>query len=543
MLKLVVSILAFVGFMCEASAQNELNYSEKSILLKYKSDVCAKLDDQLTNNSIINVLNTNYGVEKMKVCGSRKLQDTYVLFFSKNQSIPAVIAEYMNTGLFELVEPNYIGQVGGKMDLQQTLPNDTYFSRQYSHVNNGTFSATASTVDADVDMDLAWDIEVGDASIVVSVIDTGIKLNHPEFGGRVFTNAADGNDGSDNDGNGYIDDVNGWDFADDDNNPSDPHGHGTNVAGIIGANGNNSAGYAGADWNCKIMPCKIIDQSGGILYSYWIDAIYYSVDNGANIINMSLGGTGTSTLLKNAVDYAYNNNVTIFVSMMNANNNVSYYPAAYANTIAVGSTNAQDNRSNPFFWGGGSNFGNHIDFVAPGSYIYGLSNTSNTDYNTYWGGTSQASPLAAGIGALLLAQDPTRTPDDIRSIMRSTAEDQVGNPSEDVAGFDIYYGYGRLNAHQALLQSTSGVTELSANANVVVFPNPSSSDVTIKSSKGFASIQVFDLKGAELIHRQLSTTKNSEMLTISSLMSGVYFVQLLDSNGNEIAKIRFIKND
>jgi len=87
------------------------------------------------------------------------------------------------------------------------------------------------------------------------------------------------------------------------------------------------------------------------------------------------------------------------------------------------------------------------------------------------------------------------------------------------------------------------VTELSANANVVVFPNPSSSDVTIKSSKGFASIQVFDLKGAELIHRQLSTTKNSEMLTISSLMSGVYFVQLLDSNGNEIAKIRFIKND
>ena len=151
-------------------------------------------------------------------------------------------------------------------------------------------------------MDLAWNIETGSSEIVVAVLDSGIKLDHPEFLGRVWNN--------DNQENGY-------DFANNDNDPTDDHGHGTNVAGIIGAISNNSTGYAGVDWNCKIMPLKVINDENWGYYSWWIDAIYYAVNNGANIINMSLGGSSYSQAMEDAVNFAVNNNVQVFVSMMN----------------------------------------------------------------------------------------------------------------------------------------------------------------------------------------------------------------------------------
>ena len=186
---------------------------------------------------------------------------------------------------------------------------------------------------------------------------------------------------------------------------------------------------------------KILDENNSGYYSWWTDAIYYAVDNGAKVINMSVGGSGFSSSMKDAIDYAYNNGVTVVACMMNENNNTTFYPAGYQNTIAVGATNPNDERSAPFFWSttSGSNYGNHIDVVAPGNYIYGLNYQSDTNYNSYWGGTSQAAPLVTGLSSLLLAQDADKTPDDIRSIIRNTAEDQVGNVSEDISGFDIYY--------------------------------------------------------------------------------------------------------
>ncbi len=104
-----------------------------------------------------------------------------------------------------------------------------------------------------------------------------------------------------------VDDVLGWDFVNNDNDPSDDHGHGTNVAGIVGANANNSIGYSGVDWNCKIMTCKIIDENSTGFYSNWANAIYYAVDNGAHVINMSVGGSAYSRFLEDAVDYAIEN--------------------------------------------------------------------------------------------------------------------------------------------------------------------------------------------------------------------------------------------
>ena len=147
---------------------------------------------------------------------------------------------------------------------------------------------------------------------------------------------------------------------------------------------------------------------------------------------MSLGGSSYSQAMEDAINFAVNNNVPVFVSMMNEDSDQVYYPAGYYNSFSVGSTDPDDSRTSPFFWGGGSSYGSHIDVVAPGNYIYGLTFNSNSDYNYYWGGTSQASPLVAGIASLLLSQDSTRTPDQIYQIIRDSADDLVGDPAEDI---------------------------------------------------------------------------------------------------------------
>jgi subtilisin family serine protease len=374
------------------------------------------------------------------------LGNIYLLEFQSDAGLPEIIEAYEGTGEFDYVEPNFIGHGAG---VQAITPSDQYFDRQWSLNNDGSqFSGTA---DADIDMDDAWMIETGNSQIIAAILDSGLRLQHPEFAGRIWTNSGEiAGNGVDDDQNGYIDDVQGWDFAYDDNDPSDGYGHGTNVASILGATGNNSVGYAGIDWNCTLMILQILDNQNSGLYSWWTEAIYYAVNHGARVLNMSVGGSGFSQSMEDAVDYAAQNDVLICVSMMNNNNNSPYYPAAYDNSFAVGATDTDDGRCNPFFWGGGSSYGNHIDVSAPGNYIYGASYSSDTDYNSYWGGTSQASPHVAGLASLLFAQNMTRTVSDVTKIIEDTADDRVGDPSEDVAGWDMYFGHGRINALAAL---------------------------------------------------------------------------------------------
>ncbi|MFT5972985.1 MAG: thermitase, partial [Cryomorphaceae bacterium] len=388
-MKKVIYALFCILFSNLILAQGSGNYTQNQLIIKFKADADYDLKNcllkQKFRNSVLDALNREYQVEKIKIIGNKKIGDTYILIFKEDQNIEQLIRVYENTFLFEYVEPNYIGTGGGKKASFQTSQDDTYFSRQYGLYNDGTFSLSPAMDDADIDMELAWEIEQGDPSIIVAVLDAGLRMGHPEFAGRIWNNSLEMNDGTDGDDNGFIDDIEGWDFANDDNDPTDDHGHGTNVTGIIGANANNNLGYAGVDWNCKLMVCKILDQNGSGLYSWWTDAIYYAVDNGAKVINMSVGGSGFSNSMQEAVDYAYNGGVTIVACMMNENNQVSYYPAKYQNTIAVGATDASDMRAAPFFWSSesGSNYGAHIDVVAPGNYIYGLSYSSNTNYNSY----------------------------------------------------------------------------------------------------------------------------------------------------------------
>jgi subtilisin family serine protease len=228
--------------------------------------------------------------------------------------------------------------------------------------------------------------------------------------------------------------------------------------------------------------------------------------------------------------------------MMNFDNSAVYYPVGFPTTIAVGSTDANDQRSSPFFWSAtsGSSYGNHIDIVAPGNFIYGLSHQSNSNYNAYWGGTSQAAPLVSGVCALLLAQNPSLTPTAIRTILRNSAEDQVGDPNEDVPGFDIYHGYGRLNAYQALLANSVGATELDELSELTVFPNPSSTELRIKAVSLEGDLRIVNMQGA-VVYRQTGLKGSWEVnINIGEWPKGIYVVAVSDENGQWQKSTRII---
>lgn len=543
----IVFALVSVLFANINFAQEIKHYAENQLIVKVNADANCDLEHviqkQRFGNSRFDLLNETYQVKNIRRTGNKKKKDTYILTFKNKQAIDQLIKQYQNTGLFEYVEPNFIGSGAGQKAEFQILPNDPFFSRQYGLYNDGSFSFPPVEADADIDMELAWDIEQGDASIIVAVLDAGAKLNHPEFAGRIWDNDLESLNGSDDDNNGYTDDLQGWDFVNNDNNATDDHGHGTNVAGIIGANGNNNIGYAGVDWNCKLMICKVLDQNNNGFYSYWIDAIFYAVDNGANVINMSLGGLGNSIALEQAVNYAYNNGVTVVTSMMDKDNNVTYYPAGFQNSIAVGATDASDERASPFFWSStsGSNYGSHIDVVAPGDYIYGLNHLSNVNFDTYWGGTSQSAPLVTGLTSLLLAQDPFRSPDEIRAIIRNTAEDQVGTILEDGLGFDQYYGYGRVNAHQALLQGAVSVDDIAAS-KVSIFPNPSSDYLFIKSKIDYKEIRLINMLGSTFFRSEIQRHSDLQKIDISDLPSGIYLIKISNNDKTVIVSKKIVKH-
>lgn len=480
----------------------------------------------------------NYHAQSMRKLntGNHPGYQAVVLKFDAGADIGKIVSELSNTAEVEYAEPDFIGQGGGEHGIG---PNDTYYNRQWGLKNDGTFSASPAIAGADIEMEQGWALEQGDTSVIVGIIDTGCKLDHPDLQGRIWTNYKEkAGNGIDEGSNGYIDDTRGWDFAYNDNTPADDYGHGSNVTGIIGANGNNNLGLAGVDWNCKLMILKGLNSENWGYYSWWSDAIHYAVDNGAKVINMSLGGTSASTTLNDAVNYALTHNVTIVACMMNTNSNTVYYPAAYPGVIAVGSTNPNDKRSHPFFWSttSGSNYGSYISVVAPGNYIYGLDFQSNTNYNSYWGGTSQATPHVCGLASLLLAQNPALTPAQIKVLIQSTAEDQVGDPAEDTPGWDQYYGYGRINAYRALLQVSAIGENDKKVRNFKVYPNPNNGRMNLTlenvvAGKSFVTItnSLGQIVYRDEIREQVNTIQISPV-------PGIYCITVKQLNEEQSSK-------
>jgi subtilisin family serine protease len=317
---------------------------------------------------------------------------------------------------------------------------------------------------ANIDAQTAWDTTRG-AGVVVAITDTGIDTAHPDISANVWHNAGEipGN-GVDDDGNGYIDDTEGWDFAYDDDDPFDDFGHGTHVAGTVAAVGNNAIGIAGVAWQAQVMALKGLDASGSGAFSDLAEAIIYAVDNGADVINASWGAAGESDVVSDAIQTAEAAGVVFVAAAGNSATDAStFFPAADRASICVSAVDSNDTLA----WF--SNYGTTIDVAAPGggdgepSNVYdpyrsvlslrssGANGTMTSngklvvdDDYVRQAGTSMAAPHVAGLAALILADHPEFTVREVRNVIRASADD-VGDPGNDRAS-----GYGRIDAAAAV---------------------------------------------------------------------------------------------
>lgn len=550
-MRTIITFLLF-GLLNVTFAQNVGRFIDNNLVIKIKERAYLQSNINIADGKfgipVLDNLNSELHLIRIESIGQHAKTRTFLLVFQNPLDFNKTINSYKNTGLFDFVEVNGIAESGGHKFEGEIIPTDPRFlTRQWGLYNLGTQTGIgAVTNDADVDMELAWDIQTGDPNMIIAVSDSGLKMNHPDIASRIWTNPNETLNGIDDDGNGLIDDVNGWDWSNNDNNPTDDHGHGTNVAGIIGAIPNNDILFTGANWNSKIMVLKSLGSDNSGTYAAMANSIYYGADNGAKILSMSIGG-GLTPIIENAVIYANTNNMLIVACTMNFNNNTPYYPAAYSttypNVIAVGATNPNDSRTSPFFWSNtsGSNYGSHVNVVAPGNFIYGLDNVSNTAAGSYWGGTSQATPLVSAIASLVWAQNPSLTPNQVRTILETTAEDQVGNPTEDTAGFDVYMGHGRVNAHAALLATPLSIKEMTADqAQEFQMINPiQSASIELFSKGQFPgnyTLKVHSIDGKLLQSESVNIKSGSNTFSFNH-PKGSYIVTLESKSYTKIFKI------
>ena len=328
------------------------------------------------------------------------------------------------------VEPNYLVGI-------DAVPNDPRYPEQYALNTTGQ---TGGTPGADIHAESAWSVTTGSHSVVVAVIDTGVDTSHPDLQANLWTNPGEiAGNGIDDDGNGYVDDVHGWDFINHDNNPFDDNRHGTHVAGILGAAGNNAIGIAGVSWQVSIMPLKFIGADGFGSDADAIAAIEYSGAMGARISNNSWSGPDFSQALLDAINGVAESSLFVTSAASSDSNNDLYppYPASFdaPNVVAVTSTDANDQLAPSANYGPTS-----VDLGAPGVSIL-----STMPGNTYGllSGTSMAAPQVCGAAALILAIYPDIDVLSLKNLLLATTDPLPSLAGKTVSG-------GRLNAYRPL---------------------------------------------------------------------------------------------
>jgi len=341
---------------------------------------------------------------------------------SKGLAVKNAIAQYMSNPDVEYAEPNYIRKIAST----EVIPSDLYFRDQWALRNTGQYAY--GTEGADIDATEAWRVSTGSYDITIAVLDTGVDYNHNDLASNMWRNLSECNGvaGVDDDTNLFVDDCAGWNFvtcesfedfedrwdisftcsqvSTESNDPMDENGHGTHVAGIIGAIGNNQTGVAGVMWRTHILPVRVFNQFGEGTDSDVVRGIDYAVKMGAKVINASWGAYGESLTLYNAISAANSHGVLFVAAAGNDSNNndlTPYYPASYpfGNIISVAATDQNDVRV-PF-----SNFGyTSVDVGAPGTYIISTVPTSMDNGYSYLeqdSGTSMAAPHVTGLAGLL----------------------------------------------------------------------------------------------------------------------------------------------
>ncbi len=430
----IYSILGIV-FLC-ALVYGQIGYAEDEVLVRelttlgreyVPGEIIVKFKPGV-GEDVIAKLNSRHDCGVLRIsrfAGFRRLR------ISRKKTVSEMVQLYKKDPNVEYAEPNYIAYAFW-------VPNDQYYPLQW-HMDNPVYGG--------INTQKAWDITWGDPSVIVAVIDTGVAYEDYTQTVRIrYYRAPD---------LALTSFVAGYDFVNDDTHPNDDNGHGTHVTGTVAQSTHNSIGVAGVAFKCSIMPLKVLDKYGSGTYADVADGIRFAADKGAKVINLSLGGSSDSITLKDAVAYAYDKGVTIVAaSGNNGSPDTISYPAAYdAYCIAVGATRYDETVA--YY----SNRGSSLDLVAPGGDLtvdqnndgYGDGVLQQTFSNTYdnWGywfyqGTSMAAPHVSGVSALIISKGIATTPDKVREVLQSTAEDK------GLAGLDEEYGYGIVDAFAAL---------------------------------------------------------------------------------------------
>ncbi len=450
------------------------------IVIKFKPDVCPIITDEqgFTGIPPIDRLLTKFEVSRIRkqfVSFKRPaktvkvdLSGFYLVRFPPRFDPREVAAEFSQSPAVEYA------QVIGIHRVYPTTPNDARFTEQWALNNTGQ---TGGTADADVDAPEAWDLCQGHTSVILAIVDTGVDWKHPDLGGsgpnhidgNIWINSAEysGTTGVDDDGNGYVDDIRGWDWVDGvsavtgedantpDNDPMDFNGHGTHCAGIADAITNNATGVAGLAWGCKIMALRVGwsgrylgQEVGYIRMDFAAQAIVYATDNGATAINCSWGSSDTGGLGA-AVDYAIQSGVLVAVAAGNDGDTSQDYLNSRGDCIDVAATDHKDQKAS---W---SNYGTWVDVSAPGVNIlntYFDHTQAEPNCHTYasLSGTSMATPHVVGLIGLLKAYEPSLSASEIKTKILCSAD----NINAVNLGYENLLGSGRINAYQALSSVT-----------------------------------------------------------------------------------------
>ncbi len=365
--------------------------------------------------------------------------------------LKGAISEYLRDPDIETAQPNFIMKASA-------VPNDPYFH------SGGSWGQSYDDLWnlKKINLPQAWDITKGSSTVMVANIDTGVDRSHPELASNIWSNSNEiENNGKDDDGNGFIDDKYGWNFANNNKDTMDRNGHGTHVAGIIGATGNNGQGITGVNWSSKIMPVKVLDDQSNGNVTGAVNGIMYAINAGAKVLNLSIESEegALNNPLNDAIKYANTKGVVSVVPAGNSQKEVRFTSPANADGAITVAASGLNDQAACF-----SNWGSKIDIIAPGGdYMCNRDHQQNSILSTRSSaasaffpaigsdnnfsiadGTSFSAPHVSGVAALILAKYPSATPEQIRQALR------IGATDLGAAGQDIIHGFGRLDAAKTL---------------------------------------------------------------------------------------------